>query len=615
MSARSCRIAPSTSWYDRLECGVGVSGRGLIDIGFESPGGSSSVAGGRGLDCALVCRESRIGVRVQVGNLAAPAAEAADAEPMVASLVSGAPVARAAAVVRGIAVPVQRGNLPPSTPVAVNHPVGGGANWVLVQCGPVWKQSLGLTVLRAVVGQVRRAARGRARPWVPIIVGAIVWVALSLVWRQWQHPFLWHDDWDMLLPDRGTPNVMNHATRVLREGRWLNYAWWALGSQGISPRAATVLVTAGWLVTVCVLVRSLQLGWWSVVAVIAMASAPMASELSYWPATLLAPIWVLALTLIGLWWTRQRQVAHALVLVVGTSVVVMGYPTLALVIVPFLVAVHRDKTWRHLLILSALFSTGYAAGLLAVFVLNDVRFGVFGVEIQAWRNPTPLQNWTSLIHHLHVAYSDWRTWLSIVGLPCLLAAVVAAISLLRQPQRRGLLVLAASFAIAAIANSLSALSDGVSTPTRAMLWTWPYLVIITGWALTQKARRDRLLAAAVLIILAATATYHWATLERTREAQAISYANLEREILAQRQAYGPLPITFARSNRAPISQRIPMWILEGLLAKEDGIHNDRSCGSPRACATLFAFLTTTPARGRVVEWGHSIIVRLPGHLN
>lgn len=481
-----------------------------------------------------------------------------------------------------------------------------GSGWLSMDNG------MELTVLNAVVGEVRHAAWGRMRPWVPVIVGAMLWVALSLVWRQWQHPFLWHDDWDMLLPDRATPNVMNHATRVLREGRWLNYVWWQIGSQWISPLAATLLFTVGWLVTVCVLVLSLQIGWWAVLGAIAVASAPMASELSYWPATLLAPTWALALTLIGLWATRQRPTAHAVILVAGTGIVVTGYPTLALVIVPFLVAVHRDATWRRLLTLSAMFIAGYVAGLLAVFVLNDVRFGVFGVEIQGWRHPTPLRDWTSLIQHLHVASSDWRTWLSMVGLPLALAAVVAVVSLLGEPQRRRLLVLALSFAMAAVANSLSALTNGVSTPSRAMLWTWPYLVVIAGWALLQPARRHRLLAAVVLIVVAAVSTHDWATRERTREAQAIGYAHIQGEILAQRAAFGPLPITFARSNRAPIPQRIPMWILEGMLAKENGIHDARSCGSPQSCAPLFAFLSSTPARSRVVEWNQRIIVRLPG---
>src|SRR5690348_12218948 len=135
----------------------------------------------------------------------------------------------------------------------------------------------------------------RSNPWLPVLVGTAVAFLATLTWFQWWHPYIEHDDWDMLLPNH-VGFVENHSIRLLHEGRWLNNWWWMAGSQGLSPRGAAILYGVGWLIVVAVIVRSFAIRWWSVPAVLALYAAPMMSMLSFWPATLAAPMWMLALT-------------------------------------------------------------------------------------------------------------------------------------------------------------------------------------------------------------------------------------------------------------------------------------------------------------------------------
>lgn len=453
---------------------------------------------------------------------------------------------------------------------------------------------------------VRLWARGAA--WWPVLVGLILTFIATLSWLQWRRPFLEHDDWDMLLPDR-TASVMNHTTRLLFEGRYLNYWSWEFGSQSLSARAATVLFALGWLLAVAVMVRAFDIGWWSVPAVAAVYAAPMMSAISYWAATLTAPVWALAITLALLWATRKRWLPHLVVLFLGTALIVIGYPPMALFVVPLLVVLHHQRSWRILVTLMATFLVAYAGGLLTIFALNDLHFGVFGLHIQAWRKPTPLNSLSSLGNHLDVVRRVWWGWLLDGALPIAAAAISSLVALLEPPLRRRVLILLIAFIGAIGVNSLPTISNGTDTPYRSLGWSWAFVALFAVWGLQAIRPRLRVVGAVALVFVAVWSTTYWANGAIGRYHHQGAIQAVETEILHERALVGPVPVVFALPPHRTPAEMQTAWLLGNSLAKNYNVRNSRIC---RRCG----FLTDYVAKHRIGQqpvfvWRRWIVVQFP----
>ncbi|MGZ6733041.1 MAG: hypothetical protein ACXVDH_00235 [Nocardioides sp.] len=344
-------------------------------------------------------------------------------------------------------------------------------------------------------------ARIRAARLVPTAVGVLVAITVTLTWVTVLHPVLEHDDWDMLLPD-GSPFVLDHASRVLHEGRWLNYWWWRLGSQHLGSHVVTLGFWLGWLLATATLTRLLARDWWAVPIAVAVFASPMITQISYWPATLMLAMLVLAVAGIALTATRGRPRLHLALLGVAVLALALGYPPFALLLLPLLAVLHREASWRRLALVGGTLAAGYVGAILLVYVLNDIRFGVFGMEIQAWRAPHPVHGPRSLAHNLVMVLHDNLQVARFTILP-LLAVAVCVVLALRAGADRRWLVLAAAFVLAWGLSGATTVVNGVGLPIRSVSWTWPFGVIAIVWTLRTGPRSTRLIAGLALIAFAA----------------------------------------------------------------------------------------------------------------
>lgn len=343
-------------------------------------------------------------------------------------------------------------------------------------------------------------ARIRAAGLIPTIVGVLVAIAVTLTWVTVLHPVLEHDDWDMLLPD-GSPFVLDHASRVLHEGRWLNYWWWRLGSQHLGLHVVTLGFWLGWSLVTATLTRLLARDWWAVPIAVAVFASPMITQISYWPATLMLAMLVLAAACLALAATRARPRLHPVLLGVAVLVLALGYPPFAVLLLPLLAVLHQEAPWRRLALLGGTLTAGYVGAIVVVYVLNDIRFGVFGMEIQAWRAPHPLHGPRSLARNLGVVAANDLQLVQFTLLP-LLAVVGCVVLVLRAGAGRRWSVLAVAFVLAFGLSAATTVVNGVGLPIRSVSWTWPFGVVAVAWALRVPPRSTRLIAGAALIAIA-----------------------------------------------------------------------------------------------------------------
>lgn len=358
-------------------------------------------------------------------------------------------------------------------------------------------------------------ARIRAARLVPTAVGVLVAITVTLTWVTVLHPVLEHDDWDMLLPD-GSPFVLDHASRVLHEGRWLNYWWWRLGSQHLGSHVVTLCFWLGWSLATATLTRLLARDWWAVPIAVAVFASPMITQISYWPATLMLAMLVLAAAGIALTATRSRPRLHLALLGVAVLALALGYPPFALLLLPLLAVLHREASWRRLALVGGTLAAGYVGAILLVYVLNDIRFGVFGMEIQAWRAPHPVHGPRSLAHNLVMVLHDNLQVARFTVLP-LLAVAVCVVLALRAGADRRWPVLAAAFVLAWGLSGATTVVNGVGLPIRSVSWTWPFGVIAIAWTLRTGPRSTRLIAGLALIAFAAWGALYAATQVRAHQ--------------------------------------------------------------------------------------------------
>ncbi|MGN6722255.1 MAG: hypothetical protein ACTHJM_06555 [Marmoricola sp.] len=417
----------------------------------------------------------------------------------------------------------------------------------------------------------------RSSAWRPIVVGMLFALVASLSFLQWRRPFLEHDDWDMLLPD-GPHFVVIHAQRVLHEGRWLNYWWWLAGSSHLSPTGAVILFTLGWVLVAAVLARALNIGWWSAPAVVALYAIPMVSDISYWPATLAAPTWALAITLLALWLTRGKRVPHLVVVFLGTVVISLGYPTFALFVPAFLLALHHRRSMKWLTALGVTFGFAYIAGIITIFTLNAARFGYFGIRINPSRRPTPLNSLPALRHHLDTVIGDWHLWWSVDALPLIAGLICLVVAARESALRRRLVILGLLFVGAGLLNSAATITNGAYTPLRAMGWTWLFLVLVLVWGLEASRGHVRMICAGLLVAVAAWSTAYWAhgAIERYHHAGALTIA--ESRIMQLWNHNHPTVIVYA-PPKAPVTpgEFQTMTLLANGLAKAHGIWPAAEC--------------------------------------
>lgn len=306
-------------------------------------------------------------------------------------------------------------------------------------------------------------------------------------------PFIRQDDWPFLLP-AGTQGVLPTSYYNVSEGRWLNFAWWAVVGQHGTVTTAALTYAVGY--------AALVAGMWRVLhrsgirpgpAVdallgIALFASCVWVQLLYWPGTLTPSVLIAAAAVWLLPWAARTRVRLGLWVVVGEVAAVLTYPPIGVVLLVFAVVFLRDAPWRRVLSMAAAWVAGFALGVGLAYTLNWIVYGRFGLQLAAWRQANPLTSLDALGVNtgrwLEATGTLWAAqwWAVLVGL-------VGVLLGWRDPTVRPRLQrLLLAFAVAYALDAAQTLATGVVTEARGQLWTWLFAVLPVALLLIGRGR-------------------------------------------------------------------------------------------------------------------------------
>lgn len=329
--------------------------------------------------------------------------------------------------------------------------------------------------------------------------GAIV-AAFLLISRQAFYGFVYHDDWDFLLPP-GAPvrDYTSPWSLTLAEGRWINWLWYFV-SQHLNSIATSIIFIA-LFATICWRASAMlrDAGRGSLLLAVVLFFSPFVADLSLWPTTLL-PAASILLTGVLLLTTRATSDADLLVLVVAFYGCVLSYPPLGEVLVLLFALKHQREGWKFLGTAAACVLASYAAGVLTMSVLNWLMHGYFGVRIAPWRNPHPLHSLADLHTNALTYWKLWSaTWFQMPA--ALVASGSAAVVALTRPatRRTAMIVLLTTSFLVCIDMGIS-LITGVEIPVYSVAWLWFAMCVFPVLLMSRECRYVGFFGVAVLLI-------------------------------------------------------------------------------------------------------------------
>ena len=274
--------------------------------------------------------------------------------------------------------------------------------------------------------------------------------------------------------------------KTLAEGRWVNYIWHLRGV--VTPAWLNFAVYQGiWALLCAALTVAVLPGpgrmWFAAVLSLTLAVAPPALFIAPWFNTLLPGLAIItAYALIGL---RVSQRRLRLLLPVFTVASFMAYTTFPLILLMVCIARTPRRSLRDLAGLVLLFCSSFVGAVALTYALNWQVHGVFGVVLDASRDPTGAHDLAGLVAnlgHLGDTFSEFLRRSSFGFVPLavfhlILLGLSTCVLARRAPLEALYWHAALWIGIALIV--VQSLKLGVYVPARAFLFAWMiYAVLI-----------------------------------------------------------------------------------------------------------------------------------------
>lgn len=388
--------------------------------------------------------------------------------------------------------------------------------------------------------------RGRTIAHLPAAVGVVVALVATSAYLQIVHPYLAQDDWDTLLPvDKVQLDVMRY--RLLAEGRWLNFAWWRTAGQLLTPVTAVVIYFAAHAAFALRLARKLAVGWSSALVAAALFVSPMVALLAAWPAVQTPSMVVLAVSTWTLPLCRHRFRPLLVWMVLSTILAMLTYQPVSLVLLVVLVLEELHRTPRHLVLVGIAFCAAWVASVLVMFTLNWFGFGVFGLRVQAWRQPNPLHDVGDLVVNLGRTGSHFRDVGQQLALPVILGLLALVVGLWTRALRKRGVVLLLTVVVAAGLESSGTLVGGIIVAFRSSMWVWVSLVVAVSLLAKLPRRRWRLASAVALAAIAACGAVYGHVLVGQRQTQLAAYDGVDQQVAGLLEKYPRAPVMIVGS--------------------------------------------------------------------
>lgn len=346
-----------------------------------------------------------------------------------------------------------------------------------------------------------------------IAFAATMAIFLVLIPGQFIDPFIRSDDYPALF---ATPE--EYRWKTLGEGRWLNYLWtyrpWPTDPRILFALYMSALVWA----FACVgagITRATPAHWPAVGITVALTAIPQTALISLWPATLLPATLLLAafatVALVASAQATERALSAA------TPLMLMAHTAYPLVLLAIAAAIGRDRptgwtTFR----LGLIFCIALPLGMLAIYTLNLMAHGEFGLRLANWREPNPLTDMASLVTNLETAAISVASGFSAAFLEMrplvfvMLATMGLALVIMPAAvrDRRNRLALAVLLVLAVPAAHM--LLTGLVWPARSLgVFAVVVIVIAASAAVAAGSRVLRLWFAVAIMLAGGLGLWSW----------------------------------------------------------------------------------------------------------
>ncbi|WP_417720077.1 hypothetical protein [Salipiger sp.] len=428
-------------------------------------------------------------------------------------------------------------------------------------------------------------------------------------------PMVRYDDFPALLAE-----PEGFWFKTLAEGRWLNYVWHLRGV--VTPAWLNFAVyQALWALLAASLAVAVLPGrgrmWFAGLLALTILVAPPALFIAMWFNTLLPGLAVIAIYAALSAGVSQRTLR--LLLPVFTVAAFMAYTTYPLVLLAVCLARTEKRSLRDLAGLIALFVGSIVLAMLATYALNWVYHGVFGVELDISRKPTPAHDLAGLIanvEHLGTTFGGFLERSAFKFTPLvyfhLALFALSTVVLARRAPMEALyyhagLWLGMGLVVAQV------LKLGIFVPSRAFQFAWIYYAIIivrsTEILSLKPGMAGRMARNAVLLItcsylLQATIQY---TIFRNWQAETRAVAADLRGLPGPVYVVGDV-MNHPSADEAGIQQHIA---IDGRLRQLTGQGAIVCADTPAACAGLPDFPASDNPKMRVERIDGMSVVVIP----
>ena len=243
------------------------------------------------------------------------------------------------------------------------------------------------------------------------VLCAIAWQALHI--GHWRHDELEYIGWgDMIY-------------RTQSEGRWLNLLLY-YPAKIFSPEFGWILDTLLLGAGVAIIFWRLGLNWcYAALVSIILLFFPGYAAQSLWPTSTLPGLAIFFGSAVLL--VRDKllwiEISRLWILPLAGIALFATMPYFYVLLLPLLLQQKAIKTWAEFLISlipGVIWSVGLVLGYLVSILINGLRYGNYGLELQDWRKEAALQieggPLSVATHYFAMMFNDMALWLPVVSI-------------------------------------------------------------------------------------------------------------------------------------------------------------------------------------------------------
>ncbi|EFN00176.1 hypothetical protein ACQP31_07425 [Actinobacillus pleuropneumoniae] len=299
---------------------------------------------------------------------------------------------------------------------------------------------------------------------------------------QFTDTYIRHDDWEFMT--HLLPNMNHHGTpwdKTLWEGRWINFLW-SYQAKELSINANYIIFILGyslfsWVYSSFLVKEYVYIKndiFIKVIISLMIFFCPTYADLSLWPATLSPSVWI---AFVGVLYCIYKEYWLGKVILFIT--LVMSYAPLAPACLLLIVSC-QNQSFLNVFRTIILYISSYLLGVLIIYTLNYKFHGVFGVQIQDWRNPNPLVSFQTFIDNFHKSLGIWESIFYRNRYLLSFCVLATSFNIYLNRKNRNIINVWVGVLCVFIFEFLISLYSGVDLPDRAIIWLWMFFVIIVS---------------------------------------------------------------------------------------------------------------------------------------